>query len=308
LGSSSPQALPFFFHPKAEEANAPGEDPGLHPIQDYWYLNVHVVQDRYPLPLLCEILQAPKLRTAQYFVVIDVWWGFNNIWIREGDEWKATFITNWGLFKLLVMYFGMCNALASFQRMMDMCFQELLMSRCVFIYVDDVLITGEDLEELRFWMHKVLMVMRANHLLCKPVKCQFKQRTVQYLRTIIGHSQTAINHKKAATIAEWPVPEMLKQVQSFLGTCNFWWKFIQGFSLITCPLHDLVRKDILFEWTEGCQQAFDTLKHAITMAPVLKTPQEDLPYLVEIDASGIALGAVLSQQHKGEWYLVDFHS
>jgi hypothetical protein len=87
---------------------------------------------------------------------------------------------------------------------------------------------------------------------------------------------------------EWPVPKMLKQVQSFLGTCNFWQKFIHGFSLITCPLHDLVKKDILFEWTEEHQQAFDTLKHTITTAPVLKTPQEDLPYLVETDASGIA--------------------
>jgi hypothetical protein len=179
--SSSLQASPFFFCPKAEEANAPGEDPGLCPIQDYRYLNVHVVQDWYPLPLLCEILQAPKLRTAQYFTVIDMWWGFNNIRIREGDEWKATFITNRGLFEPLVMYFGMCNALASFQRMMDVCFQELLTSGCVFVYVDNVLIAGDDLEELRFWMCKVLMVMRANHLSCKPVKCQLEQRTVQYL-------------------------------------------------------------------------------------------------------------------------------
>jgi hypothetical protein len=104
-----------------------------------------------------------------------VQWGFNNIRIREGDEWKAAFIINWGLFELLVMYFGMCNAPASFQRMMDMCFQELLMNRCVFVYVDDVLITGDDLEELQFWTCRVLMVMRANHLSCKLVKCQFKQ-------------------------------------------------------------------------------------------------------------------------------------
>jgi hypothetical protein len=206
------------------------------------------------------------------------------------------------------MYFSMCNALASFQRMMDVCFQELLTSGCVFVYVDDVLITGDDLEELRFWTCKVLMVMRANRLSCKPFKCQFEQRMVQYLRTIVGHGQTAINPRKAAAIVEWPVPETLKQVQSFLGTCNFWQKFIRGFSSITRPLHDLVRKDIPFEWTEERQQAFDALRHAITMAPVLKTPQEDLPYLVETDASGVALGAVLSQQHKGEWHPVDFHS
>jgi hypothetical protein len=100
---------------------------------------------------------------------------------------------------------------------------------------------------------------------------------------------------------------MLKQVQSFLGTCNFWQRFIHGFSMITQPLHDLVKKTIPFEWTEEHRQAFDTLKHAITLAPILKTPREDLSYLVEMDASGVALGVVLSQ-HDGHWHLVNFHS
>jgi hypothetical protein len=100
----------------------------------------------------------------------------------------------------------------------------------------------------------------------------------------------------------------LKDVQSFLGMCNFWQKFIRGFSMIMHPLHDLVKKIIPFEWTEECQVAFDALKHVITMAPVLCIPQEDLPYLVEMDTSGVALGMVLSQQHEGSWHLVDFHS
>jgi hypothetical protein len=150
--------------------------------------------------------------------------------------------------------------------------------------------------------------MRMNRLSCKLVKCQFKQRSVTYLRTIIRQGQTAINLKKAAAIAEWPTPTSLKEVQSFLGTCNFWQKFMRGFSVITHPLHDLIKKDTPFEWTAERQQAFDALKYAITMAPVLKTPCEDLPYLMETDASGVALGAVLSQQHDGSWYLVDFHS
>jgi hypothetical protein len=103
-------------------------------------------------------------------------------------------------------------------------------------------------------------------------------------------------------------PQNLKDVQSFLGTCNFWWKFVRGFSMITHPLHDLVKKGIPFEWTEERQAAFSTLKHMITTAPVLRIPQEDLPYLVETDASGVALGTVLLQQHEGSWHLVDFHS
>jgi hypothetical protein len=152
------------------------------------------------------------------------------------------------------------------------------------------------------------MIMRESRLSCKPVKCQFEQRSVKYLGMIIGYGQTAINPKKAEVIAEWPTPQNLKDVQSFLGTCNFWQKFIRGFSMITCPLHNLVKKGIPFEWTEERQAAFTTLKHAITMAPVLCIPWEDLPYLVEMDTSGVALGVVLLQQHEGSWHQVDFHS
>jgi hypothetical protein len=119
------------------------------------------------------------LQTAQYFTVIDVHWGFNNVCIREGEEWKAAFITNWGLFKPLVMYFGMCNAPAMFQQMMDVLFQKVLMSGRVFVYVDDVLIAGDDLEELCHWTREVLMIMRESRLSCKPVKCQFEQQSVK---------------------------------------------------------------------------------------------------------------------------------
>jgi hypothetical protein len=143
-------------------------------------------------------------------MVLDVRWGFNNIWIRKGDEWKATFITNRGLFEPWVMYFSMCNALASFQRMMDILFAKVLTMGNVFVYIDNILVTKDDLEELRYWTCEVLEIMRASCLSCKPVKCQFEQQMVQYLRTIIGHGQTAINLKKAATIVEWLVPETLK--------------------------------------------------------------------------------------------------
>jgi hypothetical protein len=237
-----------------------------------------------------------------------VQWGFNNICIREGDEWKVAFITSQGLFKPRVMYFGMCNALSSFQRMMDIILAKLLTMGCVFVYADDILIAGDNLDKLRYWTREVLEVMRTNRLSCKPIKCQLEQRSVTYLGMIIGQGQTAINLKKAAAIAEWLTPTSLKEVQSFLGTCNFWWKFIQGFSVITHPLHDLIKKDTPFEWTAERQQAFDALKYMITTALVLKTPCEDLPYLMEMDASGVALGAVLSQKHDGSWYPVDFHS
>jgi hypothetical protein len=191
--SKSPQAAPFFLINKKEEANTPGQDPSLRPIQDYCYLNAHTIHDCYPLPLLSEILQEPKFQAVKYFTVIDIHWGYNNIRIKEGDEWKAAFITKHGLFEPLVMFFGLCNAPASFQCMINIKFREVLTSGCVFIYMDDIIILGDTLEELHHWTKEVLEMMRKNKLSCKPVKCQFKKETVKYLGTIISQGQLAVN-------------------------------------------------------------------------------------------------------------------
>jgi hypothetical protein len=159
-----------------------------------------MVWDWYPLPLLSEILQAPKLQTAKYFTVMDIHWGFNNIQIKEGDEWKAAFITNHGLFEPLVMFFGMCNALASFQQMADMILQPLINQGCIFVYVDDVLIAGNTLQELDHWTWEVLTVMQDASLSCKPVKCQFEQMTVKYLGMYLTQGQIMVNPAKVTAI------------------------------------------------------------------------------------------------------------
>lgn len=304
--SKSPQAAPFFFTAKMEEVNAPGSDPGLRPIQDYRYLNSHTIKNRYPLPLLSEILQQPKLRTAKYFTTLDIRWGFNNIRIKEGDEWKAAFITNRGLFEPTVMFFGLCNSPPTFQHMINERFKEVLSSGCVWIYVDDCIICGDTLEELEYWTRKVLDIIRKCKLSCKPVKCQFEKTEVKFLGTIISSGQIAINPAKIAAITEWPTPKKVKDIESFLGTLNFWRKFVRGFSDIARPLNKLRQKDVPFVWTDECQKSFDALKQSITSAPVLRTPQPDLPYLLETDASGFAIGAILSQPHEGQFHPVGF--
>jgi hypothetical protein len=207
---------------EGEEVNALDVNLGLRPTQDYWYLNTHMVQDRYPLPLLSEILHAPKLQTVKYFMVMDIHWGFNNIQIKEGNEWKAAFITNHGLFKPLVMFFGMCNTLASFQQIADMILQPLVDQGCVFVYIDDMLIAGDTLQELDHWVWKVLAVMQDANLSCKPVKCQFERMTVKSLVTYLTQGQITVKSAKVTTNNEWPVPQKLKDVESFLSMINFW--------------------------------------------------------------------------------------
>ena len=306
--SKSPQAAPFFFRNKVEEVNAPGQDPGLRPIQDYRYLNAHTTPDRYPLPLLSEILQAPKFKTAKFFTCLDIRWGFNNIRIKKGDEWKAAFITNRGLFEPLVMLFGMRNAPSSFQRMIDDLFADVLRTGNVFIYVDDIIILGDTIEELDRFTKQVLDIMRSHGLSCKPVKCQFEQEQVKFLGTMLTAGKIAVNPAKVEAIRNWPKPNKVKDIQKFLGTCNFWRKFIEGFSTIARPLNLLLQRGNPFVWTDTCQRSFDELKAMITQAPVLKIPDRSQPFLLETDASGFALGAILSQSHDGHQHPIGFYS
>ena len=127
--SQSPMASPFFFVKK--------KDGKLRPCQDYWYLNDWTVKNAYPLPLISELMD--KLKGAKYFSKMDVRWGYNNIRIRQGDEWKVAFKTNKGLFEPTVMFFGMCNSPATFQSMMDMTFKDIIERGCTAIYMDDIM-------------------------------------------------------------------------------------------------------------------------------------------------------------------------
>jgi len=128
---------PFFFVKK--------KDRSLRPVQDYQRLNEATIKNKYPLPLIQELID--KVQGAKYFTKLDIQWGYNNVRIKKGDEWKAAFQTNQGLFKPLVMYFGMSNSSATFQLMMDTLFRELIMTGKIVIYMDDILIFTQTMKE-----------------------------------------------------------------------------------------------------------------------------------------------------------------
>src|ERR1700744_3072696 len=174
--SKSPMASPVFFVKK--------KDGGLRFVQDYRALNNMTVKNRYPLPLINDLIN--QLKGARYFTKLDVRWGYNNVRIREGDEWKAAFRTNRGLFEPLVMYFGLCNSPATFQTMMNDLFKELIDEGVVIIYMDDILIFTETLEEHRKIVCRVLQVLQNNNLYLKAEKCSFEQTQVEDLGLIIS--------------------------------------------------------------------------------------------------------------------------
>lgn len=284
--SKSPMAAPFFFVKK--------KDGALRPVQDYRYLNSQTIKNAYPLPLIPELID--KLKGAQLFSKMDVRWGYNNIRIREGDEWKAAFKTNRGLYEPTVMFFGLTNSLATFQSYMNHVFADLIDEGHVIVYMDDILVfTGDDECEHDALVRRVLQRLKDTDLFLKPEKCSFKQRSIEYLGMIISHDHVGMDPVKMQGLADWPVPTTVKQVQSFLGFGNFYRRFIKDFSTIARPLYDLTKKGQGWDWTAACDEVFERLKHAFTSTPVLIMPDVTKPFHIEADSSNFATGAVLTQ-------------
>ena len=156
-------ASPVFFIKKK------GGD--LRLVQDYQALNEMTIKNRYPLLLISELVN--KLKRAKYFTSLDIQWGYNNVRMREGDEWKAAFKTSEGLFEPLVMFFGMCNAPATFQRMMNEVFADMIDEGWLIIYMDDMLIFSKDIETHQVRTKRLFQRLRSNDLFLKPEKCTF---------------------------------------------------------------------------------------------------------------------------------------
>jgi len=294
--SKSPMASLVFFIKK--------KDGTLWLVQDYWALNAMMVKNKYPLPLIPALIN--KLRGAKYFTKLDVRWGFNNVQMKEGDEWKAAFRTNRGLLKPLVLFFRLCNSPVTFQTMMDDIFDDLITEGAVVVYLDNILIFTETLKEHQRVTWRVMELLRKNNLFLKPEKCEFEKTEVEYIGVIISQNSVKIDLVKVAGVTEWPIPSNRKEVQSFLGFTNFYCRFIQGFSHLARPLFDLTWKDMEWRWEAEEQSAFTSLKERITTALILALPDNSQPFRIEADSSDFATGAILSQQspEDNKWHPV----
>ena len=234
-------------------------------------MNKWTIPNKYPLPLIAELVH--DLAGKQLFSKFDIRWGYNNIRIKEGDEWKAAFKTSEGLFEPTVMFFGLTNSPATFQTMMDDIFQEEIAQGWLRIYMDDTVIaTTDDEEEHSARVHHFLDKLAQHDLFLKPEKCHFHQKEVEYLGVIIGNGNVKMDPVKVEGIAQWPTPATVKDVRSFLGFCNFYRAFIPSFSHMARPLNDLTKKNRQWTWGPTEQKAFEALKTVCTTYPVLRTP------------------------------------
>ena len=179
--SNSPQAASFFFVDMKDTSDA------LWPCQDYWYVNKHTIKDAYPLPLVQNLID--QVKDAKIFTKFDVWWGYNNIHIQDGDQWKATFITHRGLFEPTVMFFGLCNSPTTFQKFMNDSFWDTITEGLLIVYMDDLLISSPDTHLNTEHTKRVLQRMKELNLHLKIKKCKFGISQIDYLGVILfpGH-------------------------------------------------------------------------------------------------------------------------
>ena len=197
--SKSPLSSPVFFIKK--------KDGKLRFVQDYRKLNEITVKNRYPLPLVSDIVG--RLKGARYFTEFDVRWGYNNVRIKDGDEWKAAFATNQGLFEPLVMFFGLTNSPATFQALMNSIFSDLIAEGKVAVYLDDILIFTITLEEHRIVVDEVLRCLKTHDLYLWPEKCEFEQEKIEYLGLVIQEGEVHMDPSKVEAVHTWPSPKSL---------------------------------------------------------------------------------------------------
>ncbi|EUC55812.1 Transposon Tf2-1 polyprotein [Rhizoctonia solani AG-3 Rhs1AP] len=238
---------------------------------DYHYLNSITKKNVYPLPLPLDLIE--KLQGAKIFTKFDLKWGYNLLRIAEGDEWKTAFKTKYRLFEYRVMPFGLTNAPAYFQHLMNDIFWDLL-DICVVIYLDNILVFSKDEKSHTEQVKEVLRRLEKNDLYCNLEKSFFHVPQVEYLGFIISPDGVQVNQEK--------VTAALKP----------------DFNKVAKPLYNLLKKDAAWTWGESEQGAFDGLKEALTMAPLLIQPDYTQPFFLECDSSDYATRAILSQKNK----------
>ena len=210
--SKSPQIAPVFFVGK--------KDGKKRIVQDYWYLNEWTIKNNYSLPLISNVLE--NIGTKKVFTKMDLKWGYNNMRIKKGDEWKAAFMTLEGSFEPMVMFFGLTNLLATFQAMINELLQNLINMGKVMAFINDVIVGTETKEGYNELVAEVIRRLEKNDLYVKPEKCKWKVREVGFLGVIIELDGIKMEEEKMKGVLEWPTPKCIKDMQKFLELVNYY--------------------------------------------------------------------------------------
>ena len=253
------------------------------------------MKNAYPLPLVPDLVN--NLCQFSHFTKFDVWWGYNNIRIKEGDEWKAPFITPMGLFEPMVMFFGLCGSPLTFQAFMNFNFADYICEGWLVIYMDNLAISTRSDNNLDWKVCLVLQWFRNLGLSLKLSKCKFNKSEVEFLGMVVGCGCIHMDPAKLSAIVTWPPHKTVKAICSLLGFCNFYHKFIPSFCNIIAPLTALTHKNQTWTWGPDQWKAFSTLLSHFQTALVLHLPDVQCPFVVMTNASLLATGGVLMQHN-----------
>ena len=272
---------------------------------DYRAINALTVKWKYPIPDINMLLD--QLKGARYFTKIDLNQAYYQVRVAEDSKQYTAMLTRWGLWEWNCLSFGLSNAPSHFSRLMMDVFKDLV-DVTVLIFLDDILIYSKREEDHLEHVRVVLEKLRQHQLYARALKCDWAMRKVDFLGHIVSAEGISVDPSKIASIQEWPVPKTRTEVLAFKGLAGYYRRFVKNFSDIAGPLSALTSDKVPFVWGDVEQQAFDQLKEALTTAPVLMAPDPRAPYVISTDASGFAIGGVLSQVQEGEERVVSYES
>lgn len=288
--SVSPYNSPILLVPKKSTTC----DPKWRLVVDFRQLNKKIVADKFPLPRIDEILD--QLGRARYFSTLDLMSGFHQIPLEDNSKQYTAFSTSNGHYQFTRLPFGLNISPNSFQRMMTIALSGLPLE-CAFLYIDDIIVIGCTIEHHLKNLEHVFEKLRYYNLKLNPSKCNFFCADVTFLGHHISADGIQPDKSKYSVISKYPTPKNADEVRRFVAFCNYYRRFIPYFSELAAPLNKLLQKNVKFEWTTQCNDAFESLKENLLKPQILKFPNFSKTFILCTDASKVACGAVLSQLH-----------
>lgn len=293
----SPYAAPVVLIPKPNGS--------VRLCIDYRKLNSKTVADTYPLPRMDDLLH--EARPTPFMSTIDLRSGYHQVKMHSADRDKTAFVCPFGTYRFLRMPFGLKNAPATFQRLIDK-FRSGLGETLILSYLDDIIVLSDTFEKHITDLEAVFQRLALFKLNANREKCHFGCSRVKYLGFWITPKGLEVDQEKVSSIQKIPPPTNVKEVQSFLQTCSWFRRYIQNFAEKSKPLSDLTKKKTPWQWGFPQQQAFELLKNCLLTPPILTQADGTKPYILRTDASNYALGAVLLQGHGAEEKVIEYAS